>query len=43
MFMLLSEQTTGNPHGPYGQPGSRGYHVGDPWFRFSTVEVSLAL
>jgi len=41
MFMLLSEQTTGNPHGPYGQPGSRGYHVGDPWFRFSTLLASV--
>jgi len=24
MFILLSEQATGNPHGPYGRPGSRG-------------------
>ena len=38
--MLLSEQATGNPHGPYGRPGSRGHHVGDPWFRFSTLLAS---
>jgi len=37
MLMLLSEQATGNPHGPYGWPGSRGHHVGDLWFRFSTL------
>ena len=37
MFMLLSEQATSNPHGPYGRPSSRGHHVGDPWFRFSTL------
>ena len=40
--MLLSEQATGNPHGPYGQLGSRGHHVGDPWFRFSTLLASVA-
>jgi len=34
MFMLLSEQATGNPHGLYGQPSSRGHHVGDLRFMF---------
>jgi len=29
MFMLLSEQATGNPHGPYRGPGSGGHH--DLW------------
>jgi len=41
MFMLLSEQATGNPHGRYGRPGSRGHDVGDPWFRFSTLLESV--
>jgi len=27
MFMLLSEQATGNPHGPYRQPGSGGHQM----------------
>jgi len=40
MFMLLSEQATGNPHSPYGRPDSRGHHIGDPWFRFSMLLVS---
>jgi len=35
--MLLSEQATGNPHGPYQRPGSSGHHVVGPWFRFSTL------
>jgi len=32
MFMLLSEQATGNPHGdgPYRRPGCGGHHLGDP-------------
>jgi len=33
----ISEQATSNPHGPYGRPGSGRHHVGDPWFRFSTL------
>jgi len=33
MFILLSEQATGNPHDPYRQHGIRGHHLGDPWFR----------
>ena len=37
MFMLLSEQATDNPHGPYRRPGSGGHHLGDPWFRLSTL------
>ena len=37
MFMLLSEQAMGNPHGPYWRSGSGGHHVGDPWFRLSTL------
>jgi len=37
MLMLLSEQATGNPHGPYRRPGSGWHHVGDPWFRFGTL------
>ena len=41
MFMLLSEQATGNPQGPYGRPGSRGHHVGYLWFRFSTLLASV--
>jgi len=41
MFLLLSEQATGNSHGPYGRLGSRRHHVGDPWFRFSTLPVSV--
>jgi len=40
MFMLLSEEATGNPHGPYRRPGSGGHHLGDPWFRLSTVAAS---
>jgi len=39
--MLLSEQATGNPHGPYGRPGSHGHHVGDLWFWFSTLLASV--
>jgi len=35
--MLLSEQAMGNPHGPYWRSGSGGHHVGDPWFRLSTL------
>jgi len=35
--MLLSEQATGNPHGPYRRSGSGWHHVGDPWFRLSTL------
>ena len=27
----------GNPHGPYQRPGSSGHHLGDPWFRLSTL------
>jgi len=30
MFIVLSEQVTGNPHGPYWRPGSGGHHLGDP-------------
>jgi len=41
MFMLLSEQAMSNPHGPYRRSGSRGHHVGDPWFRFNTLLASL--
>jgi len=41
MFMLLSEQAMGNPHGPYGRPGSHGHHVDDPWFRFSMLLASI--
>jgi len=41
MFMLLSGQATGNPHGPYGRPGFRGHHDGDPWLRFSTSRASV--
>ena len=41
MFMLLSKQAMGNPHGPYRRPGSRGHHAGDPWFRFSTLPASV--
>jgi len=41
MFMLLSEQAMGNPHGPYGRPGSHGHHVDDPWFRFSVLLASI--
>jgi len=37
VYMLLSEQATGNPHGPYRRPGSSGHHLGDPWFRPSTL------
>ena len=37
MFMLLSKQATGNSHGPYRRPGSGGHHLGDPWFRLSTL------
>jgi len=37
MFMLLSEQVTGNPNGPYQRPGSGRHHVVGPWFRFSTL------
>jgi len=42
MFMLMSEQATSNPHGPYGRPGSCGHHVGDTWFRFGTLLASVA-
>jgi len=38
--MLLSEQSeqaTGNAHGPYRRPGFHGHHLGDPWFRLSTL------
>ena len=38
--MLSSEQAMGNPHGPYGRPGSCRDHVGDPWFRFSKYVTS---
>jgi len=41
MFMLLSEHAMGNPHGLYRWPGSRGHHVGDPWFRFSMLLASV--
>ena len=41
MFMLLSEQAMSNPHGSYGRPGSRGHHVGDPWFRFNPFLASV--
>jgi len=37
IFMLLSEEVTGKPHGPYRRPGSSGHHVSDPWFRLSTL------
>jgi len=26
-----------DPCGPYGRPGARGHHVGDPWFRFTML------
>jgi len=42
LFMLLSEQAMGNPHGPYGRPGSRGHHVGVPWLRFNTLLACIA-
>jgi len=41
VFILLSEQAMGNPHGSYGRPGSCGHHVGDPWFRFSRLLASV--
>ena len=41
MFMLLSEHAMGNPHGPYRRYGSGGHHVGDPWFRLSTLLASV--
>jgi len=31
----------GNPHGPYGRPGSRGHHVGDPCSRCGTLLASV--
>jgi len=34
MFVLLSEQATGNPHGPNRRPGCNGHHVGERWFMF---------
>jgi len=41
MFMLLSEQATGNPRGLHGRPGSHGHHIGDLWFWFSTLLASV--
>jgi len=43
MFMLLTEQAivAGGPHGPYGQPGARGHHVGDSWILFSMLLASV--
>jgi len=40
MFMVLSEQATGNLHGPYRRPSSGGLHLGDPLFRLSTVVLN---